>query len=116
MEEGDYQGYSPLGEMMIRVRDLEDKQRMNKERTIILGKNLIELREKVNEEFLEIKRELETIKQEIKRTANFLEIASKEFSSFAKKEDLAILSRQAKMFQPLELVKKSELNEILKKK
>jgi hypothetical protein len=46
---------------------------------------------------------------------NILKTASAEFSKFAKKEDLEILSKQAKMFQPLELVTKKELNEILEK-
>ena len=38
----------------------------------------------------------------------FLETASAEFSKFAKKEDLEILSKQAKMFQPLKLAGKNK--------
>ena len=37
-------------------------------------------------------------------------MASNEFSKFARKEDLDILAKQAKMFQPLEFVKQ-KLNE-----
>ena len=39
----------------------------------------------------------------MERLISFLETASSEFSKFAKKEDLEILSKQAKMFQPLNL-------------
>ena len=114
MEEG-YDYYSPVNEMVVKVRDLEEKNRIIKERTILIGKNLIEIRESVSQEMLEIKKELELIKQDIKRTNSFLEMASREFTNFARKEDVAILAKQAKMFQPLEFVKRNELKELMKK-
>jgi len=106
---------NPLGDISVKIRDLEEKQRIIKEKTIILGKNLIEIRQKINEEMLEIKKEIGIIKQDVKKTNAFLEMVSKEFSNFARKEDVAILAKQAKMFQPLEFVKKSELNSLIKR-
>ena len=55
------------------------------------------------ENILEIKKNLEIINQDMARIKVFLETASSEFSKFARKEDLEILSKQAKMFQPLAL-------------
>ena len=106
---------NPMGDVAIRIRDLEEKNRIMKERTILIGKNLIGIRENVTEEMLEVKKELELIKQDIKRTNSFLEMASREFTNFARKEDVAILAKQAKMFQPLEFVKRNELKELMKK-
>lgn len=102
--------YSGVG-----IRDLEEKQRIMKDRILLIGKNLIEIREKNNKDILELKKEVEILKNDMNRMMNFLKTASAEFSKFAKKEDLEILSKQAKMFQPLELVTKKELNEILEK-
>ena len=48
------------------------------------------------------------MKQNMNRLMNFIETASSEFSKFAKKEDLEILSKQAKMFQPLKLEKSTK--------
>lgn len=90
----------------LRVRDLEEKQRMLKDRLLLIGQNMIEMRERHNEEFIEMKKDLETIKNNMKQLVSFLETASSEFSKFAKKEDLEILAKQAKMFQPLEIVEK----------
>lgn len=90
----------------LRVRDLEEKQRMLKDRLLLVGQNMIDMREKHNEEITEMKKDLEVIKENMKQLASFLETASSEFSKFAKKEDLEILAKQAKMFQPLEIVKK----------
>ena len=91
----------------VRIRDLEEKQRILKDRLLLIGQNLIEIREKNKEAILEIKKDLEIIKQNMERLVSFLETASSEFSKFARKEDLEILSKQARMFQPLEKLKKS---------
>lgn len=89
-------------DLNIRIRDLEEKQRILKNQLLLIGKNLIDVREKNNEEFLELKKEIETLKQHTDRLMSFLETASEEFSKFARKEDLEILAKQARMFQPLE--------------
>ena len=89
----------------IKIRDLEEKQRILKDRLLLVGKNLIEIKEKNNQDILGIKKNIEIIKQSVERTISFLETASGEFSKFARKEDLEILSKQAKMFQPLEFVR-----------
>lgn len=106
-EQMDYAGQF-LGEINTRIRDLEEKQRILKDRLLLIGKNLLEIKEKTDDNILEIKKEIEIIKQFAERTKSFLETASSEFSKFARKEDLEILAKQAKMFQPLDFAKKSE--------
>ena len=95
-----------MGETNSQIKDLEEKQRILKDRLLLIGKNLIEVKEELNEKILGIKKDIEIIKQSMERTISFLETASNEFSKFARKEDLEILSKQAKMFQPLKLIDK----------
>ena len=95
----DYTGQA-FGEINLKLRDLEEKQRILKDRLLLIGQNLLEIKEKSNQDSLGIKKNIEKIKQEMERMINFLETASSEFSKFARKEDLEILSKQAKMFQP----------------
>ena len=97
--EMDYIGQA-FGETNLKLRDLEEKQRILKDRLLLIGQNLLEIKEKSSQEMLNIKKDIEKIKQEMERMINFLETASSEFSKFARKEDLEILSKQAKMFQP----------------
>ncbi len=89
-----------------KLSDLEEKQNILKNRLLLIGQNLIELKEKNSEEILEIKKDVETIRQDVERIKSFLETISAEFSKCARKEDLEILAKQAKMFQPLEFVRK----------
>lgn len=98
-----------LSDISIRFRDLEEKNKMLKDRLLLIGQNLIETKEKTSSDILEIKKELEVIKKNMERLISFLETASAEFSKFARKEDLEILSKQAKMFQPLEFIRKKDL-------
>jgi len=92
-----------------KVRDLEEKQNMLKDRLLLIGQNLVEIKEKTGEDILEIKKNIEIIKRSIGKLTSFLESISSEMPKFARKEDLEILSKQAKMFQPLDLLNKKGL-------
>lgn len=107
-------GYEPqfFSDFNTKFRDLEEKQKMLKDRLLLIGKNLVDMKEKTSEDILEIKKELEIMKRNMERVISFLETASAEFSKFAKKEDLEILSRQAKMFQPIEFMRKKDLKKL----
>lgn len=109
MEEGGYsnQGFSDINS---KTRDLEEKQRIQKDRLKLLEKNLIELKEKVLRDNLSLKKDIEIIKQSLERLTSFLETASVELQKFARKEDLELLTKQAKMFQPLALRKEKLKN------
>ncbi len=104
-EEANYSEQAWSG-IIAKLRDVEEKQRILKERLLLVVENLLEIKEKTSDEILEIKKDIEIIKQNSERMRSFLESASGEFSKFARKEDLEILAKQAKMFKPLEKLKK----------
>ncbi len=104
-EEVNYQEQS-LDENNLKIRDLEEKQRILKDRILLIGQNLIEIKEKTNETILEIKKDLEKIKESSEKTKSFIENISREFQKFARKDDVDLLAKQLKMFQPLKYLKK----------
>ncbi len=95
-----------------KIRDLEEKHRILKDRTLLIGQNLIEMKENLDKKILEIKKDIEMMKNSVERLTSFFETVSEEMSGFARKEDLEILARQARMFQPLELVRKKDLEKL----
>jgi len=109
--DGQEANYYPqiLGEANLRMSDLEEKQKILKNRLLLIGENLIEIKEDVNRQMSSMKKEIEMIKRDVGKLVSFLEMSSNELSKFAKKEDVEILARQAKMFQPMEFVRRSEL-------
>ena len=107
----DYSGQF-LAELNTKIRDLEEKQRILKDRLLLIGQNLIDVKEKTSKENLELKKDMEVMRENVEKLTTFSETISSEFSKFARKEDLEILSKQAKMFQPMEFVKRSELKNL----
>jgi hypothetical protein len=85
----------------LRLRDLEEKQRILKNQILLIGKNLIDIREKNTRDILEIKKDLDIIKTDIERLGTFMDTATDEFSKYARKDDVEILAKQMRMFQPL---------------
>lgn len=101
----DYLSYGKDTNANMKIKDLEEKQNILKERLLLIGKNLVEVKEKNSERMLEMKKELEILKQDTERIKSFLEAISSQIEKFVKKEDLEILAKQMKMFQPF--IKKS---------
>jgi hypothetical protein len=110
-EQTDYAGQS-LGDMNSKVRDIEEKQKIARDRLLLIGQNLVEMKEDTNRKILEIKKDVETMKQTLGRLSAFIETISSEVSKFARKEDLEILTKQAKMFQPMDFVRKEDLKKL----
>jgi len=102
-------------EFNTRLNSLEEKQRIIRDRVLILGNNLIETREDFREEIIGLKKQTEELKNDFQRIKSLIESFSDEFSKLARKEDLNILIKQAKMFQPLNLVTRSDLENLKNK-
>jgi len=98
-----------FGDMNIKLRDIEERYRILKDRILLIGQNLIDMKESSDKKILEIKKDIEILKSNMQRLVSFIETASEEFSRFAKKEDVEILYKQAKMFQPLDYMRKKDL-------
>ena len=111
MVEQNEQSYetSFLGEVGIRIRDNEERQRMLKERMLLIGKNVIEIREHMQTEIITLKKTLQETQDEMKKMKSLLKNITLDLEKFAKKSEVEVLTKQAQMFQPLELVTKEEL-------
>ena len=104
-----------LAEFNTKFRDIEEKQKIVKERLLLIGQNLVELKEKSEKEISSVKQGVDEIKGDVEKIkANIMGILE-ELEKKARKSELEILAKQAKMFQPLDLVTKSELNRLIKK-
>jgi len=103
-------------EIALKLKDLEDSNKLMKERMLLIGKNVIESQEKDSLELTELKKELQNLKSDITRIKSVVESMSEEISKSARKEELAILTRQFKMFEPLEYARIEDIEEIINEK
>lgn len=95
-----YQNYE-YPDPNIKLRDLEEKQRILKDRILLIGNNMIETKEENTKKILELKRDVGIIKENMERIRTFLETIAEEFSKFASKDELEIVSKQVRMFEKI---------------
>jgi len=82
-----------------RIRDLEEKQRLIKDRVVLLGNSFVEERSKNISEINEMKKTLTIIKEEHERMKEFLQRITEQLEGVARKEELMILQRQFNLFR-----------------
>ena len=101
MANGEEEGYADQQyiDPTTQIRDLEEKHKILKDRILLIGQNLIDLKEKMEQKMIDTKKETEELKQKIDRMTSFMETVSTEFSKFAKKDDVEILSKQIQLLK-----------------
>lgn len=76
------------------LRDIEEKQRLLKERVLLIGQSLIGERDKTFKEIQEMKKSFIKIKDENNRIKELLERVTEQLNNVARKEELLIIQRQ----------------------
>jgi uncharacterized protein (UPF0305 family) len=79
---------------------MEERQRLIKARVLLIGENLVELKDDSLNEIAELKVKTENIEKEIERMKETLSLLIEESKNYARKSELEMLYRQFKMFEP----------------
>ncbi len=95
----EYPAQSAFSDIGARLRDLEDRQQLLKDRILLIGKSLIEEREKSSDEIRELKKSHMLIKEENLRMKELLSHVAEQLDVSARKEELMILQRQFDLFR-----------------
>ena len=97
--------YGDMSDVNARISDLEERQRILRDRVLITGKNLVEEREKTFNDVQEIKKIVLKLKEDTLLMKETLQNITERVNESARKEDFAILQRQ------LDLLRKDRGNE-----
>lgn len=87
-----------LVEINNRLKDMEEKQRLMRDRVLLIGKNIVDDRESTVSELAELKGNLLKIKEENIKIQDFLKNIAGQISESARKEELLMLARQIELF------------------
>jgi len=102
-----------LIEFGTRLNEIEEKQRLIRDRVLLVGENLISTKEEADKNQIELKKRINEIEHEIKTLKRLAKKIVNEMDNFAKKTEIAILEKQFKMFQPLELARIKDVKKIV---
>lgn len=103
-----------LSEFGARLNEIEEKQRLIKDRLLLVGENLISAKEDYDKEISNIKKSIKQSEAEIKTIKQLNQKIVNEIGNFARKAELEILERQMQMFQPLELARIQDVKKIIR--
>ncbi len=104
-----------LSDFNTRLKDTDERNKLIRERVLMLGKNLISSRKESEDEVKIIKQENIQIKQDLEKLKRISNSLLTEFNKFAKREELTLIERMLKDFQPLEFMRKKDVEELISK-
>ncbi len=102
-----------LAEFGTRLNEIEEKQRLIKDRILLIGENLISTKEDSLRQDSEIKKQLKQISFEINTLKQLMARIVNEMPNLARKSELEILGRQMKMFEPLKFARIQDVKKIV---
>jgi protein subunit release factor A len=109
------QGYDVLTDITIKFRDIEEKQNILKDRVLLIGENLVSVKEDADQELAQLKLRILELEEEVKKIKLNLQSILESTDNFARKNEVDILKRQFQMFQPLEFARISDVEALIKK-
>ena len=112
-QENDGQVKFLLSDFNTRLRDIDERNKLIRERVLLLGKNLISSRQELEDELAEIKKENYEIKKDLDRIKKISNNLLSEFNKFIKKDEIVLIERMLKDFQPLEFMRKKDIEELI---
>lgn len=108
--------YSEINELGSRIRILENKYTLARDRVFLINQNMVDSHKKLLTEIKSLESDLKEIKGDIFTIKETLRHIIKEFDSFAKKEDLKVLEKYINMWNPLNFVTEQQVLELIKKR
>lgn len=104
-----------LNEIGVKLRDIEEKQNIVKDRVLLIGENLVSEKEENDQKLNDLKSEIIKINEDIRKIKLALERIIEDSNNFVRKNEFEILQRQFQMFQPLNLARVSDVEIMIQK-
>lgn len=102
-----------LSEFGTRLNEVEEKQRLIRDRILLVGENLVSTKEEYEKEMSELKKQVTQINSELKTIKQLNKRIIGELENFSRKTEVEILERQFQIFQPLEVARIKDVRRIV---
>ena len=114
-EKEQYDPSALLSDVNVKLRDIEEKQNLIKDRVLLIGENLVAEKDIVDRDVQDMKSQIFQINEEINRLKRAIERIIDDSNNFIRKNEFEILQRQFQMFQPMELARISDVEDMINK-
>ncbi|MBI5148783.1 hypothetical protein HZA33_03825 [Candidatus Pacearchaeota archaeon] len=110
----DESGGAWLSDFGTKVSDLEEKHNLLRDRVLMADEGFIKSLDLIKKELTIVKDSLREIKRDIESVKETSQSIIDELNNFARKEELQVLERYMKLWEPLKFVKADEVRKIIR--
>jgi len=104
-----------LSEFGTRLNEVEEKQRLIKDRVLLIGENLVSTKEQYEKELGNFRKQISEITADLKGIKQLNKRIVNELENYARKTEVEVVERQIRMFQPLEFARIQDVQRIVQK-
>jgi hypothetical protein len=108
--------YAVINELNTRIRILEGKYNLTRERMLVINQNMLDHYKKVSSNVKSLDEDITEIKDSVNLLKDTLKSIVKELQLLARKEELKVLEKYINMWNPLNVVTKEEVEELIEKR
>jgi len=116
VEESTQTAQDIIFEIVTRVRDVEGKYNLLRDRALIINQNMVEQYQKTHGEFKAINEDIKNIKEDIFQIKETLKHVISELDHFSRKEDLRVLEKYINLWNPMKFVTEEDVRRIIEGK
>lgn len=92
-----------------RMRELEERTSSVRERVLLINTNVLTFKEDMEQRILNLEKTISTLSKDIKKMNEYIKNILSETNNFVRKDEIILVERMLKNFQPLEFVRKKDL-------
>ncbi len=108
--------YALVNELNTRIRILEGKYNLTRERMLVINQNMLDHYKKITADMKSIQEDITEMKDSMNLLKDTLKSIVKELKLLARKEELKILEKYINMWNPLNVITKEEVDELIEKR
>ena len=108
--------YALVNELNTRIRILEGKYNLTRERMLVINQNMLDHYKKITADMKSIQEDITEMKDSMNLLKDTLKSIVKELKLLARKEELKILEKYINLLNPLNIITKEEVNELIEKR
>ncbi len=108
--------YSVVNELNTRIRILEGKYNLTRERMLVINQNMLDHYKGTKVNVKTIEEDMVEIKDAINSLKNATKNILKELQLLARKDEVKVLEKYINMWNPLKLMTEDEVNELIEKR
>jgi len=101
-----------LSDLGTRMRELEERTSSIKERVLLINSNMIDSKEEMEQRILAIEKQNANLASDLKKVNSSVQNILAETNNFVRKDEIILVERMLKDFQPLEFARRKDLEEL----